>query len=114
MMLMHGADRGHIGIHAFSYIVQDPRLKGIPMILETPTSESPDVWKKEIEVLHRLAGSELKEDEMTRAVEEIKAVSGAASGASQGSKSGTRGGKAKKQGKRRKQEDESLSEPEDD
>lgn len=30
--------------------MRDPRLRNIPLILETPTNDDTDVWKKEIEV----------------------------------------------------------------
>ena len=33
--------KGQIGLEAFRFIMNDPRLKGIPKILETPTEEGP-------------------------------------------------------------------------
>lgn len=48
--------RGHIGIDPFIFIVTDPRLRNIPLILETPSFEDPKVWQKEVDVLNRLSG----------------------------------------------------------
>ncbi|KAF5378299.1 hypothetical protein D9615_008792 [Tricholomella constricta] len=48
---------GHIGIHAFHHIMNDPRVQHIPLVLETPSFELPrKTWAKEIEVLNRLSG----------------------------------------------------------
>lgn len=47
--------RGHISLATFGYLMRDPRLRNIPLILETPTDDDPAVWRKEIEVQsHRL------------------------------------------------------------
>jgi deoxyribonuclease-4 len=45
--------QGHIGLAAFSFIMQDPRFEEIPLILETP---QPEVWADEIALLRRMAG----------------------------------------------------------
>lgn len=45
---------GEIGFEAFAALAADPRLDGIPMILETP---DPDIWAQEIERLKAAAGS---------------------------------------------------------
>lgn len=42
--------RGELKLPTFSFIMRDPRLKNIPLILETPTNEDTNVWKREIEV----------------------------------------------------------------
>lgn len=52
---------GHIGLRAFGFMMRDERLKGIPMVLETPLEE---VWAKEIEVLQRIADTSIPEDEL--------------------------------------------------
>ena len=43
---------GFIGIDAFERIMQDDRLEGIPMILETP---DPERWEEEIKKLYSFA-----------------------------------------------------------
>jgi len=44
---------GEIGFSAFAHIVSDPRTRGVPLILETPSHESDgDVWRAEITALH--------------------------------------------------------------
>ena len=51
IVLIHpNLPRGHISLATFGYIMQDLRLRHIPLILETPTKEDISVWKKEIEV----------------------------------------------------------------
>jgi deoxyribonuclease-4 len=44
---------GFLGLPAFRRIVRDPRLRGLPMILETPGGLPG--WKREIALLRRLA-----------------------------------------------------------
>lgn len=39
---------------AFRFVVQDQRLANIPLILETPTFEETDVWRREMEILYEL------------------------------------------------------------
>lgn len=46
-----GIGQGHMGTKAFSHIMKDPRLDGLPLILETP---NPDRWPEEIRMLYRL------------------------------------------------------------
>ena len=41
----HSLGEGNIGHDAFRFIMQDPRLDGIPMVLETI---NPDIWAEEI------------------------------------------------------------------
>ena len=60
--------RGKIGIRAFSFLMRDARMKGLPMILETETEE---VWPKEIEVLQRMARGEDNLDEMVAEIKEL-------------------------------------------
>jgi deoxyribonuclease-4 len=45
--------KGTIGLEAFRLIMNDKRLRDIPLILETPDSEN---WDKEIRLLCSLAG----------------------------------------------------------
>ena len=69
------------------HVLNDHRVQGIPLILETPSFEKPrDVWGREIQVLHCLAGiesendhglSETEEKELTDSIREvIKEVGG--------------------------------------
>ncbi|WP_020611288.1 deoxyribonuclease IV [Sediminispirochaeta bajacaliforniensis] len=44
---------GNIGIEAFRFLMEDPRLDDIPLILETP---EPDRWAQEIKTLYDFAG----------------------------------------------------------
>lgn len=44
---------GEIGLEAFRFLMQDPKLREIPKYLETP--EGPPVWKEEIAKLRELA-----------------------------------------------------------
>ncbi len=41
----HSLGKGNIGLEAFSAIMQDPRIQGIPMILETI---EPEIWAEEL------------------------------------------------------------------
>lgn len=45
---------GNIGIEAFRFLMEDPRLDDIPLILETP---EPDRWAQEIKTLYDFAGT---------------------------------------------------------
>ncbi|KIY69167.1 AP endonuclease [Cylindrobasidium torrendii FP15055 ss-10] len=47
---------GHIGFAAFRHIVSDVRTQGIPIVLETPSLEDPEVWATEIEMLQKAPG----------------------------------------------------------
>jgi AP endonuclease-1 len=59
--------KGKIGLNAFRFIMNDPRFDNIPMVLETPASEGQegDVYKKEIELLYSLIGSEKETQEVS-------------------------------------------------
>jgi deoxyribonuclease-4 len=46
------AGEGHLGLATFRRIVNDPRLRGVPMVVETPGPLAE--WKKEIRRLKRL------------------------------------------------------------
>jgi deoxyribonuclease-4 len=46
--------KGFLGLAAFRRIVRDPRLRGVPMILETPGGL--EAWASEITLLRRLVG----------------------------------------------------------
>lgn len=110
--------RGHIGLSAFHHILTDPRVQGIPLVLETPSFEKPEqVWKKEIDVLNHLSltsdqlgdnehdmGSVI-EIELEKWAEELKEVVVAAGGGKEKEKVVKRVGKGKKR-KREEYEDD--------
>ena len=48
--------------------MRDPRMKNLPMILETETEE---VWPKEIEVLQRMGQGEENFEEMVAEIKEL-------------------------------------------
>lgn len=52
--------KGKIGLNTFKYIMNDPRFDNIPMVLETPASESEstEIYSKEIELLYSLIESD--------------------------------------------------------
>jgi len=52
---------------AFRFVVQDQRLANIPLILETPTFEETEVWRREMEILYQL-------QEVTGTDEEVEAI----------------------------------------
>jgi AP endonuclease-1 len=52
---------------AFRFVVQDQRLANIPLILETPTFEETEVWRREMEILYEL-------QEVTGTDEEVEAI----------------------------------------
>lgn len=70
----HNIGVGYIGLNAFDYIMNDDRLANIPMILETPASESgEDIWSLEIDLLHSLQRKEVNQDKihhLTRAIKD--------------------------------------------
>ena len=53
---------GHLGLEAFRLIMNDPRLRGLPLVLETPSGDDPSVWAREIALLHSLVGLRGDED----------------------------------------------------
>ncbi len=49
--------RGRIGIAAFERLLHDPRLAGVPMILETPRGDGARGHRRDLELLRSLRGS---------------------------------------------------------
>ncbi|EMR11211.1 hypothetical protein PNEG_00801 [Pneumocystis murina B123] len=64
--------RGYIGLEAFRLIINDKRMQGIPLILETPTNDDSKVWKQEIELLRWLYGKESDDAELSAKSNELK------------------------------------------
>ena len=63
---------GYLGLGAFHNLVNDERLQGMPMVLETPNDsvdangkkiEDKSVWAREIKMLERLVGMDVESDE---------------------------------------------------
>ena len=44
--------KGSLGKEPFGFIMADPRLDRIPLILETPNN---DIWAEEIEILYQMS-----------------------------------------------------------
>lgn len=49
------AGTGHLGLGAYRRLLADPRLRGVPMVVETPGPL--EEWKKELALLRRLAAT---------------------------------------------------------
>ncbi|KAF8801692.1 AP endonuclease [Phlegmacium glaucopus] len=72
---------GLLGFSAFQYILQDPRTRNIPLILETPTFEQPnEIWSKEIGILQAFtnAPGAIKSEDLNSLVQKLKSVVGEA------------------------------------
>ncbi|KAJ7237752.1 xylose isomerase-like protein [Mycena haematopus] len=63
---------GYVGIQGFHYILNDTRFQNIPLILETPSFENPEVWATEINALSGLSGANA--DELTSFVDGVRDV----------------------------------------
>jgi AP endonuclease 1 len=112
------SSRGHLSILAFHHILTDPRTQDLPLILETPSFEVEEVWRKEVEVLNRISVQPEQEGEGREGEEgaretlkslegELRDVVKAAGGSS---KTAAKAGSAKKTAKKRKGKDESEDE----
>jgi AP endonuclease-1 len=63
---------GYLGLRAFHHLVNDSRLHGLPMILETPSEvigengkkvEDKGIWAREIKMLERLVGMDMESED---------------------------------------------------
>ncbi|XPS74335.1 DNA-(apurinic or apyrimidinic site) lyase [Ascochyta lentis] len=63
---------GYLGLRAFHNLVNDTRLHGLPMVLETPVDsvdengkkfEDKSIWAREIKLLEKLVGMDVESDE---------------------------------------------------
>jgi AP endonuclease-1 len=63
---------GYLGLRAFHNLVNDERLHGLPMVLETPVDsvdangkkfEDKSIWAREIKMLEKLVGMDLESQE---------------------------------------------------
>ncbi|KAH7410347.1 xylose isomerase-like protein [Phaeosphaeria sp. MPI-PUGE-AT-0046c] len=66
---------GYLGLRAFHNIVNDTRLHGLPMVLETPVNtiddngkkiEDKGIWAREIKMLERLVGMDVESEEFNK------------------------------------------------
>ncbi|EED80787.1 predicted protein [Postia placenta Mad-698-R] len=110
---------GELGLAAFAHVLADPRTRYLPLILETPAFDTPgaggglgatggmDVWRKEVEVLNRLATTPGNEKTHEAARQEIAAVVKVAAAArdAKGKKRAV-GEKSRSKRKRRTNEDD--------
>ncbi|KAF7353908.1 AP-endonuc-2 domain-containing protein [Mycena venus] len=71
---------GHIGIQGFHHILNDVRFQNIPLILETPSFEKPEVWAAEIAALDGLSGTNAGLDKLGPVVDGVREVVKKASG----------------------------------
>ncbi|KAJ7932783.1 AP endonuclease [Mycena leptocephala] len=95
---------GHIGIQGFHHILNDSRFQNIPLILETPSFEKPEVWATEITALNGLSGANT--DELDSVVDGVREVVRKAEGnAKKGAKPKKAPKKAIASKKGKKQED---------
>jgi AP endonuclease-1 len=77
-----GNTRGELGIAAFAHIVSEPRTQGIPLVLETPSSDTiRAVWSTEVAALNALAAAETLGEEVEVRAQEISGVVNQARGA---------------------------------
>jgi AP endonuclease-1 len=67
-----------MGITAFQHILQDPRTRNIPLIVETPSFDQPMVvWGKEIAVLQALTSippATQSEEDLQSLVDELRSA----------------------------------------
>ncbi|KAF8209355.1 xylose isomerase-like protein [Mycena galopus ATCC 62051] len=96
---------GYVGIEGFHHILNDTRFQNIPLILETPSFEKPEVWATEIAALSNLSGADA--DELGVLVDGVKDVvrkAGGNAGASSKIKKAPKKSTVKK-GKKKSKED---------
>lgn len=95
---------GFLGLRAFHNVVNDPRFKGVPMVLETP--EGHGVWAAEIKLLERLHGMDANSKDFEHLERQLAAKGAAERAKMQEQFEKTQGKKTKKgAGKRKKAEE---------
>ncbi|KAK9468242.1 Apn1 protein [Lipomyces arxii] len=65
---------GFLGLETFRVLMNTEHLKGLPLILETPTKDDPSVWGQEIKLLEWLIGRDEDDDEFIARKEELSAL----------------------------------------
>jgi AP endonuclease-1 len=65
---------GYLGLEAFRILVNDERLAGLPMVLETPLGPENDtqVWAGEIKLLESLIGVEADDKRISKLSEDLQ------------------------------------------
>ncbi|KAK8236645.1 DNA-lyase [Phyllosticta capitalensis] len=75
---------GFLGLRAFHHLMNEPRLRGLPMVLETPidvpdpkgglgkTVEDRGVWAREIKLLESLVGMDAEGDAFAKLEDELQ------------------------------------------
>lgn len=73
---------GYLGLRSFHNIVNDTRLQGLPMVLETPidivgedgkkTGEDKSIWAREIKLLESLVGMDIESKEFAKLEHELQ------------------------------------------
>lgn len=94
--------------------MSDPRTRHIPLILETPAFDGPgsklaegmDIWKKEVEVLHRLSSGLSASSEIERWTSEVKELVDEANKQNNSKTKKVAGTRSTRGGKKRKPESE--------
>ncbi|GAO51339.1 hypothetical protein G7K_5441-t1 [Saitoella complicata NRRL Y-17804] len=65
--------QGYIGLEGFRLLVNDTRFDCVPMVLETPNEDNPQVWADEISMLTWLIGKKKDDPEVLAKAEELQA-----------------------------------------
>ena len=63
---------GFLGLRAFHNIVNESRLWGLPMVLETPIDEDKGIWAREIKLLESLVGTDIDSKEFVELEENLQ------------------------------------------
>lgn len=63
--------RGFLSLEPFRLIVNDERMKSVPMILETPAPEQ-EIWAEEIKLLYSMVGKETGDAEILEKEKELQ------------------------------------------
>lgn len=62
---------GFLGLEAFRVIANEPRIQGLPIILETPVGKDDSVYGEEIKLLEWLQDKKPSDEEVTEKLEEL-------------------------------------------
>lgn len=62
---------GFLGLEAFRVISNEPRIQGLPIILETPVEKDDSVYGEEIKILEWLEGKSTTDEDFKQKLEEL-------------------------------------------
>lgn len=62
---------GFLGLEAFRVIANEPRIQGLPIVLETPVGKDDSVYGEEIKILEWLEDKKLDDEEVLQKLEEL-------------------------------------------